>query len=80
MITNNMTVFVFTTLEASEGRWISASILIYLLYPFLKPIMKQATSGLALASGEVINSNDQFEVFNDARAVGESLCSRDAIR
>ena len=31
--------------------------------------MKQATSGLALASGEVINTHDQFEVFDDARAV-----------
>ncbi|RDX44411.1 Het-C-domain-containing protein [Lentinus brumalis] len=38
------------------------------LEPFLKPIMKQATSGLQLASGEVINSQDQYEVFNDPRA------------
>ena len=39
------------------------------LEPFLKPIMKQATSGLQLASGEVINNQDQYEVFNDPRAV-----------
>ncbi|RPD61288.1 Het-C-domain-containing protein [Lentinus tigrinus ALCF2SS1-6] len=38
------------------------------LEPFLKPLMKQATSGLQLASGEVINSQDQYEVFNDPRA------------
>ena len=43
--------------------------------PFLKPIMKQATSGLALASGEVINTHDQFEVFDDPRAVS-LVCSR----
>ncbi|KAI0760246.1 heterokaryon incompatibility protein Het-C-domain-containing protein [Fomes fomentarius] len=38
------------------------------LEPFLKPLMKQATDGLQLASGEVINSHDQYEVFNDSRA------------
>ncbi|KAI0738947.1 heterokaryon incompatibility protein Het-C-domain-containing protein [Daedaleopsis nitida] len=38
------------------------------LEPFLKPLMKQATSGLQMASGEVINSHDQYEVFNDPRA------------
>ena len=36
--------------------------------PFLKPIMQTATSGLQLASGEVINTHDQYEVFNDPRA------------
>ncbi|KAF8155752.1 heterokaryon incompatibility protein Het-C-domain-containing protein [Crassisporium funariophilum] len=38
------------------------------LEPFLKPILKSATSGLQNASGEVINSHDQFQVFNDPRA------------
>ncbi|KAI0082745.1 Het-C-domain-containing protein [Panus rudis PR-1116 ss-1] len=38
------------------------------LEPFLRPIMKQATTGLMAASGEVINSHDQYEVFNDPRA------------
>ncbi|CAL1699350.1 unnamed protein product [Somion occarium] len=38
------------------------------LEPFLKPIMKQATTGLMAASGEVIDSHDQYEVFNDSRA------------
>ncbi|KAI0792398.1 heterokaryon incompatibility protein Het-C-domain-containing protein [Abortiporus biennis] len=38
------------------------------LEPFLVPIMKQATAGLMAASGEVINSHDQYEVFNDPRA------------
>ncbi|KAF8637884.1 hypothetical protein AX17_002507 [Amanita inopinata Kibby_2008] len=36
--------------------------------PFIKPLLKTATSGLALASGEVINNHDQYEVFNDPRA------------
>ncbi len=44
------------------------------LEPFLKPIMKQATSGLQLASGEVINNQDQYEVFNDPRAVSMDTC------
>jgi hypothetical protein len=39
------------------------------LEPFLKPIMKTATAGLSSASGEVIDSHDQYEVFNDPRAV-----------
>jgi hypothetical protein len=39
------------------------------LEPFLKPIMKTATAGLSTASGEVIDNQDQYEVFNDPRAV-----------
>lgn len=39
------------------------------LEPFLKPILKTATAGLSSASGEVINTHDQYEVFNDPRAV-----------
>jgi hypothetical protein len=35
------------------------------LEPFLKPILKTATAGLSSASGEVINTHDQYEVFND---------------
>ena len=31
------------------------------LEPFLKPLMKQATNGLQTASGEVIDSHDQYE-------------------
>ncbi|GBE88758.1 Het-C-domain-containing protein [Sparassis crispa] len=38
------------------------------LEPFIKPIMKQATSGLMAASGEVIDKHDQYEVFDDPRA------------
>ncbi|KAI0356056.1 Het-C-domain-containing protein [Trametes cingulata] len=47
----------------------SISVFIYTtLEPFLKPLMKQATNGLMAASGEVINTHDQYEVFNDPRA------------
>ncbi|KAF9458963.1 heterokaryon incompatibility protein Het-C-domain-containing protein [Collybia nuda] len=38
------------------------------LEPFLKPILKTTTAGLHEVSGEVINSHDQYEVFNDPRA------------
>ncbi|KAF8965033.1 heterokaryon incompatibility protein Het-C-domain-containing protein [Flammula alnicola] len=38
------------------------------LEPFLKPILKNATAGLQLVSGEVIDNHDQYEVFNDPRA------------
>ncbi|PPQ86627.1 hypothetical protein CVT25_006811 [Psilocybe cyanescens] len=38
------------------------------LEPFLKPILKTATSGLQTVSGEVIDNHDQYEVFNDPRA------------
>lgn len=34
------------------------------LEPLLKPLMTSATSGLQTASGEVIDKNDQYEVFN----------------
>ena len=32
------------------------------LEPYLKPLMKTATTGLMSASGEVIDSHDQYEV------------------
>ncbi|EGO03783.1 hypothetical protein SERLA73DRAFT_165377 [Serpula lacrymans var. lacrymans S7.3] len=38
------------------------------LEPFLKPLMKTATQGLQTVSGEVINTHDQYEVFNDPLA------------
>ncbi|RXW13961.1 hypothetical protein EST38_g11892 [Candolleomyces aberdarensis] len=38
------------------------------VFPFLKPILQSATSGLQSASAEVVNSHDQYEVFNDPRA------------
>ncbi|KAJ8474187.1 hypothetical protein ONZ45_g16038 [Pleurotus djamor] len=38
------------------------------LEPFLKPILKSATSGLGAASAQVIDNHDQYEVFNDPRA------------
>ncbi|PSR70573.1 hypothetical protein PHLCEN_2v13544 [Hermanssonia centrifuga] len=38
------------------------------LEPFLRPLMKTATTQLMAASGEVINKQDQYEVFNDPRA------------
>ncbi|KAG1753537.1 Het-C-domain-containing protein [Suillus paluster] len=38
------------------------------LEPFLRPIMETATSGLQLASSEVIDNHDQYEVFNDPYA------------
>jgi Heterokaryon incompatibility protein Het-C len=41
--------------------------------PILKPLLKTATAGLQEASGEVINSYDQYEVFNDPRAVRSVL-------
>lgn len=50
---------------------ISESISVFVfttLEPFLRPVMKDATSALAAASSEVINSHDQYEVFNDPRA------------
>ncbi|KIJ15941.1 hypothetical protein PAXINDRAFT_168915 [Paxillus involutus ATCC 200175] len=50
---------------------ISESISVFVfttLEPFLKPLMQTATSGLQLASSEVIDTHDQYEVFNDPRA------------
>ena len=60
------------------------------LEPYLKPILKSASTGLMSASGEVINNHDQYEVsdsvysdiyvlmdhkvFNDPNAV--SPCER----
>ncbi|TRM63671.1 heterokaryon incompatibility protein Het-C-domain-containing protein [Schizophyllum amplum] len=38
------------------------------LEPFLKPLLKTSTSALSSVSGEVIDNQDQYEVFNDPRA------------
>ncbi|KAJ7682980.1 heterokaryon incompatibility protein Het-C-domain-containing protein [Mycena rosella] len=38
------------------------------LEPFLKPILKTATTSLASVSGEVIDSHDQYQVFDDPHA------------
>ncbi|KAA1472452.1 Het-C-domain-containing protein [Dentipellis sp. KUC8613] len=38
------------------------------LEPFLKPLLKTASTELMQASGQVINTHDQYEVFNDPRA------------
>ncbi|KAJ7634884.1 heterokaryon incompatibility protein HET-C [Roridomyces roridus] len=61
-LTNNISVFVFTTLE-----------------PFLSPIIKTATGALSSASAEVVNNEDQYEVFNDPRATDptHSFLSKD---
>ncbi|KAG8745998.1 hypothetical protein FRC10_006337 [Ceratobasidium sp. 414] len=50
-ITDNLAVFIFTTLE-----------------PIMKPILQSATTALQTGSAEVIDSHDQYEVFNDPRA------------
>ncbi|KAH8829036.1 heterokaryon incompatibility protein HET-C [Flagelloscypha sp. PMI_526] len=34
------------------------------LEPYIKPLIQTATTGLSAASGEVIDSHDQYEVFN----------------
>ncbi|KAK7044758.1 heterokaryon incompatibility protein Het-C-domain-containing protein [Favolaschia claudopus] len=38
------------------------------LEPFLKPLLKTATSQLSTVSAEVVDNADQYEVFNDPRA------------
>ncbi|KAL1759591.1 heterokaryon incompatibility protein Het-C-domain-containing protein [Schizophyllum commune] len=38
------------------------------LEPFLKPLLKTSTSALSAASGEVIDNQDQYEVFNRSNA------------
>ena len=45
------------------------------LEPFLKPILQTATTSLQSVSGEVINNHDQYEVFDDPRAVSCCLGS-----
>jgi len=50
---------------------ITDSITVYVLTtlePFLRPIMSNATTSLIAASGEVINTQDQYEVFNNPHA------------
>lgn len=53
-----------------HGRMLNcAPVFIYTtLEPYLMPLLKTATSQLMTASTEVINSSDQYEVFNDPRA------------
>ncbi|KAH8080941.1 heterokaryon incompatibility protein HET-C [Filobasidium floriforme] len=50
---------------------ISSSISVFVfttLEPYMKPIIKSATTGLAQGSAEVISSHDQLEVFHDPNA------------
>ncbi|KAF8680122.1 Heterokaryon incompatibility protein Het-C [Rhizoctonia solani] len=42
------------------------------LEPFMKPILQSATTALQSGSAEVINSHDQYEVFNDPHALNVS--------
>lgn len=50
-----------------------------LLEPYLQPILKQALGGLQLGSAEVVNQEDQYEVFNDPQASDptHSILSKD---
>ena len=45
------------------------------LEPYIKPLLKSATTGLNAASGEVIDNHDQYEVFNDPGAVSRCRAS-----
>lgn len=42
------------------------------LEPFMKPLLQGATTSLNSISAEVIDKHDQYEVFNDPRAVRQS--------
>lgn len=50
-----------------------------MLEPYLKPLMKTATTQLAASSSEVINKLDQYEVFHDPVASDptHSMLSKD---
>jgi hypothetical protein len=50
-----------------------------MLEPYLKPLMKTATTQLATSSAAVINKLDQYEVFHDALASDptHSILSKD---
>lgn len=49
------------------------------LEPYLKPLMKTATTQLSSSAAEVINKIDQYEVFNDQHASDptHSILSKD---
>lgn len=42
-----------------------ATFVLVTLEPYIKPIMQQATGVLQQGSSEVVNSQDQYRVFND---------------
>ena len=50
-----------------------------LIEPYVQPLMKQAMGGLHAGSSEVINNEDQYEVFNNANASDptHSILSKD---
>jgi hypothetical protein len=45
----------------------------------MKPILQSATGGLHSVSAEVIDKHDQYEVFNDPRAVRRFDCEKGPI-
>lgn len=58
----------------------SLSVFVYtLLEPYVQPIVKQALGGLQSSSQQVINNEDQFEVFNNPNASDptHSMLSKD---
>lgn len=58
----------------------SVSVFVFtLLEPYIQPVIKSALSGLQLSSSQVINQEDQFEVFNNAQASDptHSILSKD---
>lgn len=58
----------------------SVSVFVFtLLEPYVQPIVRQALGGLQMSSAQVINNEDQFQVFNDPNASDptHSMLSKD---
>lgn len=73
---DNLMMWIETTMEKIPGlnslvEKISNSLSVFvltLLEPYVQPIIKQALGGLSFGSAQVINQEDQYEVFNNPNA------------
>jgi hypothetical protein len=72
-LTDNLAVFIYTTLGQSLCLFVGGTADMKGVEPFMKPILQSATTALQSGSAEVINSHDQYEVFNDPRAVSQLI-------
>jgi hypothetical protein len=84
---DNVMMWIETTMEKIPGlssliEKISNSLSVFvftLIEPYVQPLIKQALGGLKMGSSQVINQEDQYEVFNNPNASDptHSMLSKD---
>lgn len=71
-ISDSVSVFIYTTIEVRIATEFPSCSSTFFVKPYLKPLLQNASTTLATGSAEVINNEDQFEVFHNPRAVSHT--------